>query len=146
MSEVKLEPSARAIINEAVQLFADVRGAFTDDTIKSIDKTVSALRSLVSSQTTRTEFKSAADTWPEGESCAHCGKVRADHDLRVFCAPQRDDLTRIRAAGYTVAVHNDYKQNGELFTFWLFTHPDGRYLKGEGQTDAEALAIIARQL
>jgi hypothetical protein len=57
-----------------------------------------------------------------------------------------DDLARIRAAGWMVAVHNDYKQNGELFTFWLFTHPDGRWLKGEGRTDAEALARVVEQL
>lgn len=38
-----------------------------------------------------------------------------------------------------VAVHNDYVLNGRRFTFWIFTHPSGRYVKGEGSTDAEAL-------
>lgn len=54
-----------------------------------------------------------------------------------------DDL---RAAGWSVAVHNDYKQNGQTYTFWLVTHPDGRYLKGEGTTDAEALGQIRARL
>lgn len=50
-----------------------------------------------------------------------------------------DDL---RAEGWTVAVHNDYRLNGVPHTFWLLTHPDGRYVKGEGRTDAEALTAI----
>ncbi len=58
-----------------------------------------------------------------------------------------DLLTRIRAAGWLVAVHNDYRLNdskpgGEVFTFWLFTHPDGRYIKGEGLSDVVALTQI----
>lgn len=46
-----------------------------------------------------------------------------------------DDL---RAAGWMVAVHNDYRQDGTLYTFWLFTRGD-RCVKGEGTTDTEAL-------
>lgn len=44
----------------------------------------------------------------------------------------------IRALGWTVAVHNDYRQAGQAYTFWLFTK-DGRSIKGEGRTDADAL-------
>jgi hypothetical protein len=44
----------------------------------------------------------------------------------------------IRTKGWMVAVHNDYRQNGENHTFWLFTRGD-RCAKGEGKTDAEAL-------
>lgn len=44
-----------------------------------------------------------------------------------------------RAAGWSVAVHNDYRQFGAPYTFWLLTHPDGRWLKGEGASDTEAL-------
>ena len=47
----------------------------------------------------------------------------------------------IRAQGWMVAVHNDYRLNGELYTFWLFTK-DGRAVKGEGKSDAEALNEI----
>lgn len=32
-----------------------------------------------------------------------------------------DYLDDIRAQGWLVAVHNDYLQNGEFRTFWLFT-------------------------
>lgn len=50
-------------------------------------------------------------------------------------------LTEMRAAGWSVAVHNDYRLNGEPQTFWLFTHPNGRWVKGEASTDAKALAV-----
>jgi hypothetical protein len=53
--------------------------------------------------------------------------------LREACA---DDL---RAKGWRVAVHNDYRLDGIDCTFWLFTHPDGRWIKGEGPTDADAI-------
>jgi hypothetical protein len=49
-----------------------------------------------------------------------------------------DDL---RAQGWSVAAHNDYKLNGEKFTFWLFTKGDVA-VKGEGRTDADALDQI----
>ena len=52
-----------------------------------------------------------------------------------------ENLTRLRALGWSVAVHNDYKLNGLPMTFWLFTHPNGRWVKGEGLTDEQALAI-----
>jgi hypothetical protein len=55
-------------------------------------------------------------------------------------------LDKIRKHGGMVAVHNDYLLNGEFHTFWLFTFPDGTYLKGEGKTDTEALAYVAGRL
>lgn len=57
-------------------------------------------------------------------------------------ASSADDL---RALGWSVAVHNDYRLNGEPHTFWLFTKGT-RCLKGEGRTDAEALAQVRRQV
>lgn len=50
-------------------------------------------------------------------------------------AGRPDDL---RATGWAVAVHNDYRQNGVMHTFWLFTR-DGVAIRGEGCSDAEAL-------
>lgn len=47
-----------------------------------------------------------------------------------------DDL---RKKGFTVAVHNDYRMSGTAHTFWLLTHSEGSYIKGEGTTDLEAL-------
>jgi len=41
-----------------------------------------------------------------------------------------------------VAVHNDYRSNGRLETYWLFIHPNGRYAEGSGETDAEALRAV----
>jgi hypothetical protein len=55
-------------------------------------------------------------------------------------------LRRLRAAGWRVAVHNDYRLRGRHFTFWLLTHGSGRFVKGEGRTDAEALAKIEDEI
>lgn len=43
-----------------------------------------------------------------------------------------EGVDRLRSEGWSVAVHNDYRLAGERMTFWLFTHPDGRWIKGEG--------------
>lgn len=51
----------------------------------------------------------------------------------------------IRAAGWSVAVHNDYRLNGQAHTFWLFTKGD-RNVKGEGLSDADALNLVRSQL
>lgn len=51
----------------------------------------------------------------------------------------------IRAAGWVVAVHNDYRLDGVAHTFWLFTKGD-QCVKGEGKTDAEALNQIRNKL
>jgi len=48
----------------------------------------------------------------------------------------------LRQNGWAVAIHNDYRLDGEQHTFWLFTNNEGNYLKGEGKTDAEALNQI----
>lgn len=54
-------------------------------------------------------------------------------------AEWHDFLHQRRAAGWAVAVHNDYSLQGQPRTFWLFTHPNGRWVKGEGLSDAIAL-------
>lgn len=48
-------------------------------------------------------------------------------------------LHDLRASGWMVAVHNDYRLNGKRMTFWLLTHDSGRWIKGEGSTDTDAL-------
>lgn len=53
----------------------------------------------------------------------------------------QDTPGTLRQKGWVVAVHNDYRQNGRLMTFWLFTKDD-RCVKGEGATDLEALAEV----
>lgn len=61
---------------------------------------------------------------------------------KIFEPSNPDD---IRAEGWMVAVHNDYRLNGELYTFWLFTKGE-KAIKGEGKTDAEALDQIRQKL
>ena len=48
----------------------------------------------------------------------------------------------LRAKGWVVAVHNDYRLAGQAHTFWLFTNKHGRAVRGEGKSDAEALNKI----
>lgn len=52
-----------------------------------------------------------------------------------------DSPNDLRAVGWSVAVHNDYRLNGVAHTFWLMTRGEIA-LKGEGRTDAEALNQI----
>lgn len=51
----------------------------------------------------------------------------------------------LRGEGWTIAVHNDYRQDNEPHTFWLFTRGN-ECVKGEGRTDAEALDQIRAEL
>ena len=51
-----------------------------------------------------------------------------------------ETLTRLRDMGWSIAIHNDYKLNGLPYTLWLFTHPSGHWVKGEGATDEELSA------
>jgi len=73
--------------------------------------------------------------------------LQAEYErLRDACP---DDL---RAAGWHVAIHNDYRQEGRDCTFWLLTRPRpgnpniGDFVKGEGYGDAQALNQIRRLL
>lgn len=69
-------------------------------------------------------------------------QVATQPELALLRASNPDD---IRAAGWVVAVHNDYRLNGVPHTFWLFTK-GGRCVKGEGLADAEALNQVRQQL
>ena len=60
----------------------------------------------------------------------------AERDISIL-------FDQLHRAGLSVAVHNDYKQNGVPMTFWLFTHPDGYWFKGEGTSNLEALQVVA---
>ncbi len=50
-------------------------------------------------------------------------------------------LHRLRQCGWRIAVHNDYMLHGQLHTFWGLTR-NGRFVKGEGLSDREALAEV----
>lgn len=56
-------------------------------------------------------------------------------------------LNSIRKVGWRVAIHNDYHLRGWDMTFYLLTNPDtGRFVKGEGRSDAAALIQVAEQV
>lgn len=55
-------------------------------------------------------------------------------------------LALLRATGWSVAVHNDYKLRGKRMTFWLFTRASGQWIKGEGATDEIALQRCIKEL
>ena len=59
---------------------------------------------------------------------------------------EQDELSLLRSRGWSVAVHNDYRLSGNRYTFWLLTHPSGRWVKGEGETDRMALLECQRQI
>lgn len=63
-----------------------------------------------------------------------------------YPAPSASSADDLRALGWSVSSHNDYKLKGVFHTFWLLTHPAGIWLKGEGRTDAEALDQIREVL
>lgn len=54
-------------------------------------------------------------------------------------------LSELRTAGWLVAVHNDYHQDGRFMTFWLMVQGE-RALKGEGADDEAALSQIAAKV
>jgi hypothetical protein len=68
--------------------------------------------------------------------------ARFERMARKLQASVPDD---IRALGWSVAVHNDYRIDGQSHTFWLFTK-GGRAVKGEGRTDADALNAVRKQI
>lgn len=87
-----------------------------------------------SEQTTYDRMRQALET---------CTKEREALRDANAAAEVRD---RLKSMGWAVGVHNDYRLNGEDHTFWLFTHPAGRWVKGEGRTDIEALTSVLEQI
>ena len=56
-------------------------------------------------------------------------------------------LNELRRKGWDVAVHNDYRVNGERHTFWLLTNAEtGRFVKGEGTEDRFAIMECYKQI
>lgn len=55
-----------------------------------------------------------------------------------------DILESLRNDKWTIAVHNDYRLTGVSHTFYLFTHPAGICVKGEGTSDLIALTEARR--
>ena len=55
------------------------------------------------------------------------------------------ELDILRDRDWMVAVHNDYRQDGKRYTFWLMVKGE-KAIKGEGETDAEALKKILKRV
>ena len=55
------------------------------------------------------------------------------------------ELDILRDRDWMVAVHNDYRQNGKTYTFWLMVKGETA-IKGEGETDSEALKQILKRV
>ncbi len=55
-------------------------------------------------------------------------------------------LDDLRAAGWTVAIHNDYRQQGKHRTFYLLTHSNGFWVKGEADSDQAALVACRDEI
>lgn len=70
-----------------------------------------------------------------------------EHNRRSVVQPSHAPVTAddLRALGWSVAVHNDYRLRGASHTFWLFTKGT-RCAKGEGLTDAEALQKVYEEI
>lgn len=80
------------------------------------------------------------------QRCPYCLLQTRTNEL----ATTQSDLLRdipddLRAAGWAVGCHNDYRQDGSPRTFWLLTK-GGRCVVGEGRTDAEALDKIRERV
>jgi hypothetical protein len=71
--------------------------------------------------------------------CRICG---ADRHQWGAAAPAMHTAADLRRRGWAVAVHNDYQQHGQDYTFWLFTKGI-LCAKGEGTSDDEAIAHAA---
>jgi hypothetical protein len=70
-------------------------------------------------------------------------QVDARDSCAYLSANRAANAEDIRAQGWSVAVHNDYKIDGVSHTFWLFTK-NGQAIKGEGRTDADALYEVRK--
>jgi hypothetical protein len=71
----------------------------------------------------------------------------SEEEAERFWHALRSNPDDLRKAGLSVAIHHDYRQDGKAFTFWLMTaQHDGQViaLKGEGETDEEALDLTGR--
>jgi hypothetical protein len=68
-------------------------------------------------------------------------KIRAQLAGEPSAENLEQTLHRLRQCGWRIAIHNDYMLHGQLHTFWGLTR-DGRFVKGEGLSDRDALAEV----
>jgi hypothetical protein len=78
---------------------------------------------------------------PSSEYERVCKEHAVTHRQRsnaLSAGASNETLGLLRAAGWLVAVHNDYVQDGKVRTLWAFSKGN-QFIKGEGDTDGEAL-------
>jgi len=81
-------------------------------------------------------------------TCQCCGRrftTREAMDPHLSHGGGEGDPADIRALGWMVALHNDYRHDGKHHTSWLFTKATV-CVKGVGATDAQALNEVRRQI
>ena len=97
-------------------------------------------------------YRLGSEAYLSVSSEAECETLLDLRDCRAANAQMREALPDdLRMKGWLVAVHNDYALDGKPMTFWLLTNPTtGRFVRGEGATDREALnaarALVDRVL
>ena len=52
-----------------------------------------------------------------------------------------ETLAELRKMGWTVAAHHEFEMQKQLRSFWLFTHPCGKWIKAEGAVSSELLVL-----
>lgn len=131
-------------INEALKLDPDDGGAEPIlEAIQELQGQNAALTSAARETLARAE-DGDSPTYLQSHEVAALKEALAAPGAAID-AREQTEVDSLRAEGWAVAVHNDYKLQGVPYTFWLFTKGD-RAVKGEGQSDAEALAQVRAAL
>lgn len=156
---VPVERELRDFVDEVANLVGtpddDVLQGLLDQVKHARDGASDEVRAALADAFTPT--RGQPDGWgcPSGDP-AECARVIVAELRHTWKVADRRRMWRttnangavpddIRALGWTVAVHNDYRLDGEPATFWLFTK-DGRAVKGEGRSDADALDQVRLQI
>jgi hypothetical protein len=106
--------------------------------------------SLISEPTPPTPFGcpdcgAALGTYHQA-SCPRVGNGQTPREVTAVSPGPFQLLADIRRNGWKVAVHNDYTYKQVDFTFWLFTHRTGVFVRGEGATDLDALREVVSEI
>ena len=65
----------------------------------------------------------------------------------MMCMRDLGSMLRfLRGLGWVVAAHSDNLLFGKARTSWLFTHPNGTWVKGEDESDELAVASCIERL
>lgn len=82
----------------------------------------SLLRDLAEKiEVTAREHKAFSQVYEIIRNCSDHITARARIEEINQMQSLEDMLSTMRGRGWCVAVHNDYKLNGELYTFWMFS-------------------------